>query len=439
MIRHIRPGAPLRGSVRTPGDKSISHRYALLAAMAEGRSELGGFSPSDDCGRTLDCLRALGARVRRSRGVVEIEGCGLRGFLRPEGILDAGNSGTTMRLLAGMLAGQDFDASITGDESLVRRPMRRILEPLELMGASVRARDGNYAPLEISGRRLSAIRYEMPVASAQVKSCVLLAGLYADGVTAVREPLPTRDHTEVALRHFGADLRENGPLLEVAGNPKMEGAKLAIPGDLSGAAFFLAAAAVVPGSEIRLPEIGLNRRRTALLDYLVSAGLDLRVENESVQASEPRGDVTVRHGGRILEGALPRIEGATAAALIDELPVLAVLGAHAAGGLEIRDAGELRVKESDRIAGVVAGLRAMGVQVEELPDGMNIPGGQALRGEDIHPAGDHRIAMAFAVAGLAARGETRIHQAECAGVSFPGFWDALDSLRCMKPDRGRCE
>lgn len=448
MMRSIRYAGPLCGTIRLPGDKSISHRYAMLAAIAAGESRIRGFASGRDCRSTLDCLRALGVDTRTEEGELVIAGRGLRGLKEPRAPLDAGNSGTTVRLLAGILAGQGFPATLCGDASLSRRPMQRIIEPLRLMGARVDSREGGLLPLTLRGGDLKAIRYELPVASAQVKSCVLLAGLYASGTTAVREPLPTRDHTEIALAHFGSAVRGEAGWILVEPGPTLRARQLEVPGDLSSAAFFLAAAALVPGSDLRLSGIGLNRRRRALLAYLQDAGMDLRVENESEQAGEARGDLRVRHDPGFLEGRLPAIGKEAAAAMIDEIPVLAVLGARCAGGLEVAGAQELRYKESDRLALLAANLKAMGAEVEELPDGLRIRGGKRLRGADIVTAGDHRMAMAFAVAGLAAEGETRIHEAECADVSFPGFWETLaacTSGRCAgtgggmgvsEPDRG---
>lgn len=429
MIQTLEAATAVTGTVRLPGDKSISHRYAMLAAIAEGTSVIGRFAASRDCHSTLGCLRALGVEVGTEGDTVTIRGRGLRGLSAPAAALDAGNSGTTMRLLAGILAGQPFESVLTGDESLVNRPMGRVIEPLRRMGAAVEARERGLPPLRIRGGALGAIRYPLPVASAQVKSCVLLAGLYGSGTTAVEEPVPTRDHTEIALGEFGAAVRVDGNRIEVDPEPRLGGRRLVVPGDLSGAAFFLVAAALVPGSDLRLPGVGLNRRRRELLGYLERAGMGLEVENERDEAGEARGDLRVRYSRALLEGALPPIAGAGTAALIDEIPVLAVLGSQAAGGLEISDARELRVKESDRIAAVAANLAAMGARVTEKPDGLVIAGGARLRGADIATRGDHRIAMAFAVAALAARGETRIHGAECADVSFPGFWDALGSVR----------
>ncbi len=428
MIQTIQQGAPLRGSVRCPGDKSISHRYAMIAALAQGRSELRRFAGSRDCQSTLGCLRGLGVEIRVDGSTVQIAGNGIHGLRPPTQPLDAGNSGTTMRLLSGILAGQPFPATLTGDESLSRRPMGRIIQPLRLMGADIGSREGGLPPLSVRGGALHAIRYALPVASAQVKSCILLAGLYGDGTTAVEEKIATRDHTEIALRHFGAAVQRRDHWIEVEPAPLLEARQLDIPGDLSGAAFFIVAAALVPGSELLLPDVGLNPRRRALIDYLRQAGVNVAVENETQPAGEPRGDLRVRYDETALRNRLPRIDGEWAAALIDEIPILAVLGSQA-GGLEIRDAGELRVKESDRIATVAGNLESMGAKVRQLPDGMIVAGRQRLRGAEIRTEGDHRIAMSFSVAALTASGQTHINQAECADVSFPGFFESLEHVR----------
>ena len=425
MIRRIRRARQVAGTVQLPGDKSISHRYALLAAIAEGPSEILQFASSRDCHSTLDCLRGLGVPVRERDATVAIDGVGLHGLRPPARALDAGNSGTTLRLLAGILAGHSFRATLGGDGSLSRRPMNRVIEPLTRMGARVSARPGGLPPLEIEGGPLRAIRYELPVASAQVKSCVLLAGLYADAPTAVGERIPTRDHTEIALAQFGALVRRDGEWIEVEPQPRLRGRRLEVPGDLSGAAFFLVAASIVPGSSLRLPGVGLNARRRELVDYLTAAGADIAIENERGDGGEPLGDLRVRYSADFLRGGLAPVRGPLVAALIDEIPTLAVLASQTAHGVEISDARELRVKETDRIAAVAANLRAMGAEVEERADGFTVAGGQRLRGAAIDTAGDHRIAMAFAVAGLAAAGETVIHDAECADVSFSGFYDAL--------------
>jgi len=400
----------------------------MLASISEGKSVIRNFASSRDCQSTLGCLRTLGVEITGTGDRVAVNGRGLRGLRSPGAVLDAGNSGTTMRLLSGILAGQEFESVITGDDSLRKRPMGRVIDPLRLMGAAIESRDRGLPPLAIRGGRLKAVRYSLPVASAQVKSCVLLAGLYGDGTTAVEEPVPTRDHTEIALRQFGAEVRQEGRWIQVEPGPALKALQLEVPGDLSGAAFFIVAASILPGSQVLMPQVSLNRRRRELLDYLVSAGLQVAVESETEAAGEPRGDISVRSADAALLKGLPPIRGALAAALIDEIPVLSILGSQVPGGLEIADARELRVKESDRIAAVAGNLRAMGAEVEERPDGLAIAGGQRLRGADIATAGDHRIAMAFAVAGLAAEGETRIHDAECADVSFPGFFEMLENV-----------
>ncbi|HEX8188599.1 MAG TPA: 3-phosphoshikimate 1-carboxyvinyltransferase, partial [Pyrinomonadaceae bacterium] len=401
------------------------------------------FSSSADCSSTLEALRGLGVGVERDGSVVVINGAGVGGgpprFSAPAGPLDCGNSGTTMRLLAGILAAQPFASVLTGDESLSRRPMRRVMEPLELMGARLSAEDG-HAPLRVEGRRpLRAIRYEMPVASAQVKSCVLLAGLGAEGRTEVVEPsAQTRDHTERMLRWFGVEVGTKGlpgeggrVVVSVEGGSRLTARDLTVPGDISSAAFPVAAAALLPGSGLELEGVGLNPTRAAVLDALRGLGVELSVEGERENSNEPTGLIRVRGGG----GLNPTTRGANVirgpliAQLIDELPVLAVVGTAVEGGLEIRDARELRVKESDRISASVTNLRAMGAQVEEFEDGLRVEGPARLRGARLQSYGDHRIAMAFAVAGLAAEGETEIEGAEeCVGVSFPEFFPLLESL-----------
>ena len=425
MIQSLSPATSLSGTILLPGDKSMSHRYAMLAAIAEGNSVIEHFAASRDCHSTLECLQSLGVEAQECGQTVTIKGRGLRGLKVPGHILDAGNSGTTIRLLSGILAGHLFESSITGDESLSNRPMGRIIRPLRLMGAAIESRERDLPPLRIRGGCLQGIRYSLPVASAQVKSCVLFAGLYGNGPTTVEEIIPTRDHSEIALKEFGGTLRIQGNWIGIDPGPRLQGRHLVVPGDLSGAAFFLVAAALVPKSELSLPGVGLNGRRRELIDYLLRAGLDLKVENETWNAGEPRGDLRVRYSPELLQRPLPPIRGEQVANLIDEIPVLAVLGSQVVGGLAISDANELRVKESDRISAIVTNLRAMGIEVEEKADGLSMPGGQRFRGADIITRNDHRIAMAFAVAALAADGETRIHNAECADVSFPGFWTAL--------------
>jgi 3-phosphoshikimate 1-carboxyvinyltransferase len=422
----IRPARRISGSLEIPGDKSISHRYAMLAALAEGTSEITHFSAAADCRSTLDCLSRLGAKVESSGDRVRITGAGLGGLRKPRRVLDAGNSGTTMRLLAGILSGQEFRSTIDGDGSLRRRPMRRVIDPLAKMGARIEARDGGHAPLEIEGTRLSPIEYTLPVPSAQVKSAVLLAGLFADGVTSIVEPVRTRDHTELALAEFGARLDHDGRAIRVHGKPRLQALTLAVPGDLSSAIFFLAAALVLPESNVVIHNVGLNPTRSAVLDVLGAMGVPVSLVSVRSANGELVGDVAIRH--EPLRGGV--IEGEFIAQLIDELPAIAVLGPYTEEGIEIRDAAELRVKESDRIAALEENLRRMGAEVEERPDGLRVAGRSAgrLHGAEIEPHGDHRMAMAFAVAALGADGDTVIRDAECAGVSFPEFFSTLERL-----------
>jgi 3-phosphoshikimate 1-carboxyvinyltransferase len=419
----VRPARNVSGSLRLPGDKSISHRYAMLAAIAEGDTRLENFSTGADCASTLGCVRALGVDVQRKENSVVIHG--RDGQLQPaKSRLDCGNSGSTMRMLSGILAGQEFSSELGGDESLSRRPMARIIAPLEMMGATVTAKDGGRPPLRITGGRLKAIGYNMPVASAQVKSCVLFAGLFAAGETSVIEPVRTRNHSELALRAFGAGVTQVGNEARIAGGQKLRAIEAEIPGDLSSAAFFLCAAGLFPGAQLAIEGLLMNPTRARLLDILILMGVGISVNQLEEQHGELRG--TVKAEGRALKGIT--LAGADAAALIDEIPVLAAVAPYTSSGVEIRDARELRVKESDRIAAIATNLRAMGAQVEEREDGLKIPGGQKLRGADVDSRGDHRIAMAFAVAALRAEGETRIHGADAAVISYPGFFAALEGV-----------
>ena len=424
MDARISPAQALRGVLRLPGDKSISHRYAILGAIAEGNTRIHNYSTGADCASTLGALRALGVTIRHEGGDVEIEGRGLDGLRRPGAALDAGNSGSTIRMLSGILAAQPFVSRIGGDESLSRRPMQRIMKPLAEMGALIEARDGRFPPLDITGGSLRPIRYELPVASAQVKTCVLLAGLYADGETAVMEPARTRDHTEIALREFGAEVTTQGRCIAVRGRPRLAGRELTVPGDISSAAFFLVAALMRPGSSVVLENVGLNPTRAALLDFLTGMGGRIRVPRLEQRAGEPVGDLRVE-AGPALGGV---IDGDLTAALIDEIPVLAVLGAVSERGLVVRDAAELRVKETDRIESVAENLRRLGVNVRVREDGFDVPGGQRLRAAELDSFGDHRVAMAFAVAALAADGECTIRNSEVASISYPEFFDTLRLL-----------
>jgi 3-phosphoshikimate 1-carboxyvinyltransferase len=430
--RTIHPARQLSGGVEPPGDKSISHRYAMIAALAEGASELRHFAAAADCHSTLQCMKALGAEMKLDKDAVRIIGRGLRGLKSSRRALDAGNSGTTMRLLAGILAGQEFMSQLTGDSSLQNRPMNRVVGPLRQMGADIRARDDNFAPLEIRGGRLHAIDFKMPMASAQVKSAVLLAGLFAEGETMVTEPARTRDHTELALEEFGAPIEKSGMTVRIqglaAGNggAKLRGRSLDVPGDLSSAVFFIAAASLFPDSNLLIHNIGLNPTRTAILDVFASMGASLQMLSVRSAHGEIVGDLAVK--GASLKGGV--IEGGQIPLVIDELPMLAALGPYTEQGIEIRDAAELRVKESDRIAALAENLRRMGATVEERPDGLRVEGRQGgrLRGAEIEPHGDHRIAMAFAVAALGASGATVIRDAGCAAVSYPAFYEDLERL-----------
>jgi 3-phosphoshikimate 1-carboxyvinyltransferase len=439
----IAPGGTVSGVVELPGDKSISHRYAILAALAEGTSEIFNYASAADCRSTLECLRRLGVPIDVTKDHVRIAGGGLDGLKAPRRALDAENSGSTIRMLAGVLAGQPFKSTLTGDSSLRKRPMRRIVEPLRQMGAGIHtesrasstqegrassAREESYrAPLEIQGGKLRAIDYTTPVPSAQVKSAILLAGLYADGVTTVHESVRTRDHTELALREFGATVDVEKGLARIHPRPKLLARQLTVPGDLSATIFMIGAALVLPGSELMLHNVGLNPTRTRVLDFLISIGAPINIASVQLRDGELVGDVAVRHAP--LSGG--SISGAQVAEMIDELPMLAALGPYTEKGIEIHDAKELRVKESDRIAALAEGLRQMGATVEQFPDGLRVAGRSAtkLRGAKVDPQGDHRIAMALAVAALGAEGTTTIRDADCAAVSFPEFFTKLDELR----------
>ena len=444
----IAPARRLKGSISLPGDKSISHRAALIAAMANGDSHLTNFSSSSDCSSTLDCLAQLGIQIGRNGYEVRIAGGGPRGFSAPKGPLDCGNSGSTMRMLAGLLAGQDFSATLTGDESLRARPMRRIIEPLKMMGAAFESRDG-YPPVRITGRQpLSSISYELPVASAQLKTCLLFAGLLANGRTEVIEKLGgTRDHTERMLRWFGVEVEtaalsaDGGGtnVCTVNGPASLSGRDVEIPGDFSSAAFLIAAAALLPGSELKIERLGLNPTRCQLMDLLRSLGADLTTFDESEICNEPQGTLrisgmrtrdvlTLGSGGVATSDHAATIDGELAAALIDELPLVAVIGSQVSGGVMIRGAAELRLKETDRIRATVANLRAMGAEVEEFPDGFGVNGPVQLRGTNLDSYGDHRIAMAFTVAALLAEGESDLSGSECVAISFPEFFECLDSV-----------
>jgi 3-phosphoshikimate 1-carboxyvinyltransferase len=419
----IVPAARVHGRVRVPGDKSIAHRYALIAALAEGTSRLANYAPGADCRSTLACLSGLGVEVHEEAPqTVTVLGRGFAGWRSPRGSLDAGNSGTTMRMLAGLLAGQSFDTTMVGDPSLSRRPMRRVMDPLTLMGARIEATDG-HAPLQIHGVKLHGISYAPTVPSAQVKSAVLLAGLHAEGITTVTEPAQTRDHTERALKTFGYEMTRTGLMVSVGSNQRVSGQSVTIPGDFSSAAFWMVAAAALPGSRVDIEDVGLNPTRTGLIDVLRRFGAVVTVVETASEAGEPRGTITVeadRHGS--VEIRPEEVPG-----LIDELPAIAALAAHG-GDVVVRGAIELRVKESDRIGALVAGFRALGIEADEYDDGFAVHGSGAPAGGVADAQSDHRMAMSFAIAALAARGPSRIEGADAVAISYPDFFDTLQRL-----------
>jgi len=419
----VQPACNLAGTLHVPGDKSISHRYAMLGAIAEGTTQLENFSTGADCASTLGCLRNLGVQWEKTGKSVTIHGRG-RELKVPEAALNCGNSGSTLRMLSGILAGQRFTSELSGDRSLSRRPMARIIEPLQAMGARIEAQPGAFPPLYITGGNLNAIEYKMPVASAQVKSALLFAGLFANGETAVEEPARTRDHGELALRAFGASVKQQGSQVKIRGGQTLRAIEAHVPGDLSTAAFFLVAAAIFPGSQLVIPGLLMNPTRARLLDILISMGMTISV----TQLEEHHGELvgTVQAQGGRLTGL--RLAGNDTVALIDEIPVLAAIAPYTEDGVEIRDARELRVKESDRIAAIVANLRAMGAALEEHEDGLRIPGDQELHGAELDSFDDHRIAMAFAVTALRAKGVSEITGAEAAQISYPEFFETLSGL-----------
>ena len=420
----IAPAARIQGSVRVPGDKSISHRLAMIGAIAEGTTIIHNFAASQDCQSTLECLEQLRTPILHTGSTVLVEGRGLEGFEAPRRQLNAGNSGTTARLLSGVLAGFPFESTLVGDDSLSRRPMKRIIDPLRRFGAIVEARDDNYLPLTIRGGPLSAISFTMPTASAQVKSAVLLAGLQAAGVSKVHEPVATRNHTEIALSEFGAHIHFDAGEIKVEGRKPLQGKEFAVPGDLSSAAFLIAAALCVPDSKLRLTGVGLNPTRSGFLSLLQQTGARILISQLASTGGEPIGEITVETSE--LSGM--DIGGSWIPNVIDEIPILAILGTRTRQGIRIHDAAELRKKESDRIRAVATNLQRLGAQVQEFPDGLLIPGNQTLRGGTVDSFGDHRIAMAFSVAGLIAVEPVTIQDPSCVRISFPGFFEWLDEV-----------
>ena len=427
----IRPARRIKGQLRVPGDKSISHRAAIISALAHGTSKISNFATGADCAATVACLEALGVAIKEADGNLIVNGVGRHGFKPSEKPLDCGNSGSTMRMLAGVLAGQSFTSTMRGDESLSERPMRRIIEPLEAMGVTIQSQAGK-PPLTIIGTdSLKAIAYDLPISSAQVKSCVLLAAVNATGVTTVSESsVKSRDHTERMLQWFGASLshhtEDERHVVRINGPGALVARDLTIPGDISSAAYFVAAAGLLPSSDLILENVGFNPTRTAFLSLFESLGLTIETTNVREESNEPLGNIRV--GGRVspVQSQIS-LSGSASAQVIDELPLLAILGSQTPGGIEIRDAEELRLKESDRIAATVENLRAMGATVKEFDDGMSVAPAQ-LKGARLESYGDHRIAMAFTVAALIAGGDSEIHDSECVRVSFPGFFEVLEAL-----------
>jgi 3-phosphoshikimate 1-carboxyvinyltransferase len=423
----LTPAHSIEGRLRLPGDKSISHRAALIAALADGSSEISNYSTAADCASTVACLRELGVSIEQKHN--QLSFAGSQELASPRRPLDCGNSGSTLRILAGVLAGHDFTAELIGDESLSSRPMRRIIEPLELMGAKIESTDGT-APLKVHGSsRLVPIRYKLPVASAQVKSAILFAGLNAEGRTTVIETSPSRDHTERLFNGFGVTVTTNSDLeVTLHGPARFQGGAITIPGDVSSAAYFVAAAMLLPQSQLTIESVGLNPTRAAFLSVLSSWGADITTIDLQTERNEPYGTINIRGGiTRTAHESERTLSRSMIPSLIDELPLLAVVGSQIEGGIRIRDAAELRLKESDRLAATAANLRAMGAEVEEFDDGLAVSGPTQLQGAMLNSRGDHRIAMAFAVAALLAKGETEITGAECVAISFPEFFSLLES------------
>lgn len=415
----------LKGRVSIPGDKSISHRSVMLGSIAEGTTEVHNFLQGADCLSSIACFRQMGIDIENNGDIVRIHGRGLHGLKRPENTLDTGNSGTTTRLMSGILAGQNFDCVINGDASIQSRPMRRIMTPLSLMGASIESLRGNdCAPLKITGQKLHGIHYDSPVSSAQVKSAILLAGLYADGETSVTEPVLSRNHTELMLGACGGDIRSEGTTATLRPVNRLEAQKIIVPGDISSAAYFMAAGLIVPGSEICIENVGINPTRDGMVKVCRAMGGNISLENIHDVCGEPVADIVVRNSA--LHGTI--VEGAIIPSLIDELPIIAVMAAFAEGQTIIRDAAELKVKESDRIAVMAENLSAMGVDITPTEDGMIINGGKMPLGAVIQSHLDHRIAMSFAVAALASDGETEIIGSDCVNISYPTFYQDLIRL-----------
>lgn len=421
----IKKQTNLRGELTVPGDKSISHRAVMFGSLAQGTTKITHFLEGADCLSTISCFRKMGIDIERNASEILVHGKGLHGLSAPSETLDAGNSGTTTRLISGILAGQSFTSELNGDASIQSRPMKRIMTPLLSMGADIVSLRGNgCAPLRITGRPLHAAHYQSPVASAQVKSCVLLAGMYADGITSVTEPVLSRNHTEIMLNYFGANVNSQGTTASIEPEPVLNGREIKVPGDISSAAYFIAAALLVPGSELLIKNVGTNPTRAGILEICRAMGADITYLNENCDSGEPTADLLVRTSA--LHGTT--VEGAIIPTLIDEIPMIAVMAAFAEGTTIIRDAAELKVKETDRIKTTTEGLLAMGVDVTPTDDGMIIRGGNPVHGGQINSYLDHRIAMAFSIAALAAEGNTEIQDGQCVDVSYPSFFTELHSL-----------
>ena len=420
----IKKQTNLKGTLTVPGDKSISHRAVMFGSLARGTTRISHFLEGADCLSTISCFRKMGIEIDRNKDEILVHGRGLHGLTAPTEILDVGNSGTTTRLISGILAGQTFTSELDGDDSIRTRPMKRIMTPLASMGADITSRlDNGCAPLIIHGRPLHAAHYDSPVASAQVKSCVLLAGMYADGITSVTEPFLSRNHTEIMLNYFGAEITSEGTTASIRPEPVLEGRDIQVPGDISSAAYFIAAGLLTPGSEILLKNVGINPTRAGILKVCMDMGADITLLNESTEG-EPTADLLIRTSS--LKGTT--IEGSIIPTLIDEIPMIAVMAAFAEGTTIIRDAQELKVKESDRIAVMVDNLRRMGADIEGTDDGMIIHGGRPLHGAVIDSHLDHRIAMSFAVAGTICDGTVEILNGECVNIYYPEFYHDLYSL-----------
>jgi 3-phosphoshikimate 1-carboxyvinyltransferase len=425
MDKSVKKYAKLRGDITLPGDKSVSHRALIFNGIADGKATVENLAPGEDVRSTMSCLRDLGVKITANGDKFIVIGAGRKGFKPPVDVLNAGNSGTTTRLLGGLLAAQPFMSVITGDASLRSRPMGRLIQPLRLMGAEIWGRkDDSLLPLAIKGRKLTGIKYEMPVASAQIKSAILIAGLFAEGKTTVIEPTPSRDHTERMFKAMGVKVTRRGRRVDLTPSVMPKSIDVRVPGDISSAAFWLVAGAIHPDAQLRVLNVGINPTRTGILDVLVEMGAKLKVERVAEEGGEPVADISIETSDLI--GI--RIEGAIIPRLIDELPIIALAGAFARGTTVIRGAEELRVKESDRIATTVRELSLMGVDIEELPGGMVIRGGKRLTGADCKSYGDHRLAMTLGIAGILAKGETVIRNAESVAVSYPGFWSELERI-----------